>query len=60
MIEDVREDVYAVYLESEHVNARRETRINKHKDLITQNLKEYITAKDLIMRKLSTQVHFNH
>jgi len=50
LIEDVREDVYAVYLESEHIQARRENRLTKHREQIADSLKQYLTAKDAVKK----------
>ena len=46
--EDVREDVYAVYLESEFVTQRLDQRLVGHRDQIFGHLKLYLESKALI------------
>ena len=46
--EDVREDVYAVYLESEFVTQRFDQRLVSHRDLVVAQLKLYLESKALI------------
>jgi hypothetical protein len=46
--EDVREDVYAVYLESEFVTQRLDQRLFGHREQVFGHLRLYLESKALI------------